>query len=91
VVAINGLEDHLSEGQRAASELDAALRAAGFLFPSIRGDFPTHGGGMVKLGGMSAREASRLATWLREQVAGRETPLHMSLAFDGGTHAGHPT
>ncbi|MEY9969082.1 hypothetical protein ABIA33_007169 [Streptacidiphilus sp. MAP12-16] len=58
----------MEEGQEAARELDTALRMVGFLFPSLRGDFPVHTGGHVQLGGLSAAEARRFAAWLRGQA-----------------------
>lgn len=58
----------LTTGKRAARELAQALKAAGFTFPSLNGDFPVMGQARVQLGGLSAEEASRLANWLRERT-----------------------
>ncbi|WP_411128351.1 hypothetical protein [Streptomyces sp. x-19] len=58
----------LAQGQRVAEELASALAAAGFTFPSLRGDYPVMDRGRVELGGISASEASRLAAWIRERT-----------------------
>jgi hypothetical protein len=62
-------EDPLAAGTRAARELQEALRATGFVFPSLAGDYPVAGQGHVRLGGISAGEALRFAAWVREQTA----------------------
>jgi hypothetical protein len=61
--------DAFVAGTRAARELQEALRGAGFVFPSLRGDCPVADQGHVKLGGLSAGEALRFAAWLRGRTA----------------------
>ncbi|MER7990654.1 hypothetical protein ABTY53_34470 [Streptomyces noursei] len=58
----------LAQGQRAAEELASALAAAGFVFPSLRGDYPVLERGRVELGGISASEVFRLAAWIQERT-----------------------
>lgn len=60
--------DALKSGQRAAEDLADALKAAGFTFPSLAADLPVMNRGFVRLGGLSAEEAVRLAAWIREMA-----------------------
>jgi hypothetical protein len=55
----------LVEGAPAARDLAEALLGTGFDFPSLVGDWPVSGHGHVRLGGIPAAEAHRLAAWLR--------------------------
>ncbi|MET8677740.1 hypothetical protein ABZW18_09155 [Streptomyces sp. NPDC004647] len=61
-------DNALKTGRRAADDLADALRAAGFTFPSLSGDFPVMDRALVQLGGLSADEAFRLAAWVRERT-----------------------
>jgi hypothetical protein len=58
--------DALRVGRRAAEDLADALWSAGFVLPCLDGEFPTMGTPQVRLGSLSALEAHRLATWIRE-------------------------
>ncbi|MDF2255425.1 hypothetical protein [Streptantibioticus ferralitis] len=43
-----------------------ALRFVGFVLPSLDGEFPLTGSPQVRLGSLSAKEAHRLAAWIRD-------------------------
>jgi hypothetical protein len=58
----------LKTGRLAAEDLAEALKTAGFILPSLNGDFPVMDRAMVQLGGLRADEAFRLAAWVRERT-----------------------
>jgi hypothetical protein len=57
--------DALRIGKRVAEDLADALRFVGFVLPSLDGEFPLTGTPQVRLGSLSAKEAHRLAAWIR--------------------------
>ncbi|MFI6702244.1 hypothetical protein ACIBJC_25290 [Streptomyces sp. NPDC050509] len=60
--------DALRDGRKAADDLAAALKEAGFTLPSLRGGFPVNNLGYVELGGAGADLTGRLVVWIRARV-----------------------